>query len=470
MEMNINDMIGKIFKTQDGSSLRVISITGRDSVKALCTRCRQEDVYRASMLRNGNTKCCKKCEEIYKYKVEDTVGTFKIINRTVSIPHKYYALGIRALPINELSFGYKVQCTECGFKNNISAKNINKKCACQIKKEDTHFDMHGVSIQAQDFDRTGKKIIRRAYTKNLIDNSGIKQEDSGYDEFKGLINPKSVKEVYERATFPNLNLVGENWIIVTEFKVPSVTGSVLTEKVKIQCIKCGAVKEVSKSALNKLGTCDNCTKVEKDNNRMLLTNIDWIGKIKNNLKIIHVFEESNGVKYCNAECLLCHSIHKYALIVFLTQSRIVCSKCAKEQHEAICPACRKMHIRVSPFEMFVGKDKEAINFICEETGRDVPVEEVAMYQNALLEQDEYCKEYSGKLTLERDINMIEPFASMLKFKEHYIGTDGEKYNTYMCKKHHKMISLREDEAVQYQHEYCTDKRMMAIINKKKSKQ
>lgn len=468
-EMSINDMINRTFRTQDGTVLRVNSIAGKDSVNAMCSRCRQEDVYRASMLRNGQTRTCKRCEEIYKHNIGDIVGSYKIYQRLASVDQKYSMLTNKVLPLKDIRFYFGVECLDCGKKFRIAVDKINSKCSCKINSEENKFDMHGIKIEVPEIDRTGKKIVKKGFLQNSTNNSGINQPENGYNDFKGLVNPKSIKDSYKIATFPALKLIGENWININEFKSSSVTGAILTDKIRVQCVKCGFTKEVSRSSLKSLGKCDNCDRIAKDTNRMILTNIDWVGKIKNNLKIVSVFEESNGIKYCTAECLMCHSLHKFALIVFLTQSNIVCSNCAKEVHEVICPACRKMHIKVSPFDMFVGKDKEAIEFICNETGRNVPVEEVAMYQNALLEQDEYCKEYSGKLTLDKDINMVEPFASMLKFKEHYIGTDGEKYHTYMCKKHHKMISLRDDEAIQYQHEYCTDIRMMAYINRRKQK-
>ena len=245
----------------------------------------------------------------------------------------------------------------------------------------------------------------------------------------------------------------------------------ITYNIKAICSDCGRVVTGPFKNINDFdeqygnGNCERCSTLESSV-KNYINNNNWIGYIKNCRVIQSVFTE-NSIKKAETKCLLCGDIKVIPLTVFLNSNTAVCDNCRDNVVLMRCPSCNNLHdIKITLSELYSDNDnldKDILfsrKLLCPVTKKTNKLSQLKLYQEEQSRLDFLRSNYSELGDLYEVPGNPDLVMSTEKY---YTGTDGEKYNTCYCKKHNKFLTLKEDEAIVYDHLYCADTRMRGYM-------
>lgn len=423
---------GAVYQVK-AAKLLIVEDPVKNSVKCKCLYCGDVDTYKVSMLTNSEVHVCKNCQGNLK------IG--KIYGETIKLNEFVVIQG---------KVGAKLRCEKCD-KMFIHDVNI-------VKSKDYHCPICISNKQVQSV----KEDINVSKIKSKQPKLEEKKKKEKEDVLVGNIISAQIDEVRDFSSYKKKG----DFIEVGKYSRRSKTGMSVQPMVKAQCVKCGQITQFKESQFNENSKCEKCDKL-KDSNKNILNNINWIGYIKNNMEVIGVIKDTDGVLKAKIKCLICESESIIPLVSFIYEKEIVCNNCADAKLNMICPLCKKPHINITPRNLY--KIREETTYLaCNNKKDKVALTEVAMQHEMQVKLDSIRKRYKG-YTLEQRFEGRGEIATILKFKEGYIGTNGEEYNTCMCLEHNKMMVLNDNEIMQYKHEYCADTRMIPYNPKKRPK-
>lgn len=401
----------------------------KNSVKCRCLYCGDIDTYKVSMLTNSEVHVCKKCQGNLK------IG--KIYGETIKL-NEFVVLQGRV--------GAKLRCESC---NRMFIHDVNL-----VKSKDYHCPICSPNKQ-KEFKDTPKIKPKQ---QKVIENKRKEKSST-------LVGNIISAQIDEAKDFSCYKKKGD-FIEVGKYTRRSKTGMSVQPMIKAQCVKCGQITQFKENNFNENSKCEKCDKL-KESNKNILNNINWIGYTKNNMEVIEVVKDTDGVLKVKTKCLICESENVMPLVSFIYEKEIVCNNCADAKLNMICPLCKKPHISITPRNLYRVRE-ETTYLACNNKKDKVPLTEIAMQHEMQVKLDTIRKKYKG-YTLEQRFEGRGEIATILKFKEGYIGTNGEEYNTCMCLEHNKMMVLNDNEIMQYKHEYCADTRMIPYNPKKRPK-
>lgn len=409
----------------------------KNSVKCRCLYCGDIDTYKVSMLSNGEVHVCKNCQG--NLKIGKTYGETMKLNEFVVAQGKV---------------GAKMRCESC---NKLFIHSMDL-----VKSKGYHCPVCGLSKVKDGADKVKKSQSNKTEGDFPKIKPRQKKKAENQDILVGNITSVQTAELRDLSTYKKKG----DFIEVDRFMRRSKTGASVQPMVKAQCVKCGQITQFRESQFNEKSKCEKCNKL-KDGNKNILNNINWIGYTKNNMEIIGVIKDTDGVLKAKTKCLICESENVIPLVSFIYEKEIICNNCADAKLNMICPLCKKPHINITPRNLY--RIREETTYIACDNKRDrVPLTEIAMQHEMQVKLDTIRKRYKG-YTLEQRFEGRGEIASILKFEEGYTGTDEQEYHTCMCLEHNKMMVLTDNEIMQYKHEYCAETRMIPYNPKKRPK-
>ena len=429
-----------------------------NSVECKCNICGKVDTYKVSMLKNREVVICKSCkgnielDKVYNGHLK-AVG-YAVYNKVIVFVVECINCNKKFFFTKEKLLDKKTCCVKCGTKNNI-ATDIEAKP--EVKKEVKRIMPRSVARLRKEQEENEKKL------KESKISGAIMRAESAPD-------PLAYKSAYD--------MKGSFLIRKTANRV-SATGARSTEQFTATCMKCGASFKKTKAELNRMNYC--CTECESRtrDGRNIFKNINWVGFVKNNLEVVSTVVNSEGGVTCKLKCLTCakhvddikHAmIDNIPLVTLLDEkSEFICPFCADTILKVLCPLCGEAHIKTTTHKMYCNRDTN-IGYKCTKIDKVVSREQILIYHETLASLDNLTSKYTNNYTLDCRIEGRGGFATILKFKEGYTGTDGNMYHTCMCAEHHKLLVLNDEEIRTYRHEYCADTRMMPYNPKIKPKE
>ena len=242
---------------------------------------------------------------------------------------------------------------------------------------------------------------------------------------------------------------------------PSRTGRSVSEYIRGQCTHCGGTTTESENYFKKHEyKCQKCNKINSDK-RNIIENTNWVGYVRHNIEILKTKKDSNGVLMADTKCLACGHEMTIPVVTIFSEPALTCIKCGDTPIVVECPICNKNHIKTTLRRLYsarINEDKASkIGTMCGNT--IVEYSEILLQHETAMGLERVRKKYKG-YTLDERIPGHDETPVIFKFKEGYIGTDGERYSTCMCEVHNKLMVLTDDEIRTYKHEYCADTRMM----------
>lgn len=409
---------GQIFKSRYGTIFTVVTNSTKTKVTCKCDCCGRNSEYSVDEMRQNKSICnicmqdMKKQEDIFNLsglKVGDSIGTYEITHTGIKSKHE---------PI----FNIKIKCNKCKDEldinviqlSNLMGGKYKPKCKCskQLKKQ--------IGLIAELEDIPSKS------------NRGRYRNIEGW-EFWGVETTNSNRLKY-----------------------------------KYMCLKCGKIEYLSEKAYNTLSDkleCNNCKSIPSKS--IILNTIDWVGHIKNGLRIEKVYTDDNGIKMATVVCLICSESYDIALATIVNSQDIVCKKCGKRKMMLKCPKCGQNHIQHTLSSLY--SITEQSQMICTNTGKTYDKMELITEHEFLLDRDFLRSKYINQFDFESMRPARGPLAKMIKFKQGYVGTDGKYYTACMCAEHNKLLTLTDEEFNSYQHEFCHESRMISIKPKYKLK-
>lgn len=229
-----------------------------------------------------------------------------------------------------------------------------------------------------------------------------------------------------------------------------------------QCQTCFTTKMMRDKELWDFdGKCERCEQL-REAKSVPLTSMDWVGYTTNCRRIQKVFVRDN-IKMASVQCLICGEIEEIALSTVITDSSMICKKCGSNKIMLSCPICGKPHIATTVKALYANSlNQTEIKCI---SSNEVVDREDLLYEHEFRIEMAYIKSrYKDKFKFKRRIKGDGTKASLIIFNEGYTGMDNKQYNSCMCTKHNRFLNLTDEEAENYQHEFCMDLRMQ-VYNK-----
>lgn len=405
-----------------GARLTVIDEPTKNSIKCRCNICGAEDTYKVSDLKEGKVLACKTCKQ------------------GINIGDIFDTLTVKGFLVYDGKLRASVHCSVCdkdlaheiglikskGYKCPICAKSksaVAKKTAASVV------------IKATDKSKNAPKNIIGSVV-GFNEEPQMKMIDPG---FRG------------------------DFIFNGTVSKPSKTGDKVYKLLRGQCVRCGATTTESENYfINHEYKCQKCNKINSDR-RNIIENTNWVGYVRHNVEIVRTRRNSNGIIEADTKCLACGDEATMPVVTIFSDPDFVCKKCGDTNVTFQCPLCGKNHIKSTLRNMYKarledGNDKTRLTgATC--GNRIISYSEVLLQHETLTGLDRVRKKYKG-YTLDERLQGHDEVPTIFKFKEGYIGTDGERYHTCMCEVHNKLMVLTDEEIRSYRHEYCADTRMM----------
>ena len=424
-----------------------------NSVECICNICGAVETYKVSMLKNQEVKACKKC------KGNTEIG--KIVNNAIKIEDYTIHNGI---------FKFIVSCVDCNRKFYFTKEQVmNKNCICPKCKNGKVDEKQKVALKeskdAPKADREVKKLMPRSQAKALKEQGKI---------MGAFIDAEGTNDTFV-LTIDNCR---GSFLLKPTTGRTSKTGKCTIPQKLATCLKCGASYKKTDAELDRMNyQCKECESRTKDG-RNIFKNINWVGYIKHNLEVISTVINSEGGVTCEVKCLTCEklaktdkekTIYRIPLVSLLSEdSEFICPACSDVHLRVLCPECGIPHIKTTTYRLYCNKEQN-ISYMCDKTNTLVSREKLLMYHDTLTTLDRLNSKFTSNYNLDCKVDGRDGFATVLKFKESYTGTDGQEYFSCMCTEHHKLLVLNSDEIRTYKHEYCADTRMMPYNPKIKPK-
>lgn len=447
---------GQVYTNGNAVKLVAIGEPVKNSIECKCLICGETNSYKISDLKNNNILACKSCKA--GLKIGDTINTLEITGYTT---------------VNG-KFSCRCTCKNCGKEFALQPAVLKQKgFKCRVCNKTTQPSIsQNISNElSKPFELGSSPMIRpRAIARPAIKPVEVKQEP--------VEEPKSSKKLPKNIV-GNLNsfeskpkalmrygTIGD-FIFVDKEQRATKTGMRVNELLKGQCINCGCSTLKSEKDFKKDEyKCKKCEKIKGDK-RNIIRNGNWVGYTKHNIEVVRTTVDSNGTVIADTKCLACGYEMTLPIVALLTEPDITCLNCGDTKIKMECPLCHKPHITTTLRNLY--KVSSSVRYApCPNKNEEVPYSEIVLEHESKTRLENIRKKYKGYTLAER-IPAHEQVPELFKFQEGYIGTDGEKYSTCMCSVHNKLMVLRDDEILTYNHEFCADPRMLPYNPKIKPK-
>ena len=485
----------------NAACLSIESSGKTNDVECKCLLCGEVNSYKKSDLTQGKLLICKSCkqsielgEKIPKsdliaiaYRRPDCVDITKDSNRDADLNSFYnyrsspqelklvcqctknssHISVYNLLHVNQgIRAGISIPCDICD-KEKQEVKN--EKARKRIEEHNKEADIplqHGVNPYVSESRRLG--AISNKEQSNNEEPLRNNQPVAGSYKIGDLLGKWMITGIVENYVETNVNKFGK------------VSGKI--EKfVALSCIDCGFTRNIRlKTFLDnvqeiKETECSICKKTKKANNKdiNILNNLDYIGTIKNEFIIDDVSKD--GI--VKAHCLVCERYNKgkpkkyikMPLYEWEFTSTFRCTNCFNQKINVVCPVCGQPHFSITRDRLYNFSYTNTIIGKCkalDKDGKAVSCKELAMYHNELQEMQVAKSIYNDKFTPDK-IRESKGGAKLMLFNDSYIGTDEQIYQSCLCLKHNKLLSLTYNEIDNYKHEFCSNPLMTAYSNSKK---
>lgn len=420
-------MADKIYYTgkaynKAGASLTVIEEPVKNSIKCKCNICGTVDTYKVSDLKAGNVLACKSCRQ------------------GVNIGDKFDTLEVKDFIIHDRKLKAAMYCSGCNKKFIHDIRIITSKgykCPVCAKTKAIAVPIKGGSTPVTAKSSNNEK----ATPKNLL---GTIVSFDETPQMK-IVNPGFRGDFIFNGTVLKL----------------SKTGGRVSEHLRGQCVHCGGTTTESENYFIKHEyKCQKCNKINSDK-RNIIENTNWVGYARHNIEIVKTKKDSNGVVMAETRCLACGHKMEVPVVTIFSDPELTCIQCGDTNITVECPLCHKNHIKTTLRKMYTARTNTNTSVKQGVTcGKNiVEYSEILLQHETAMGLERVRKKYKG-YTLDERIPGHDETPTIFKFKEGYIGTDGEQYHTCMCEVHNKLMVLTDDEIRSYKHEYCADTRMM----------
>ena len=407
--------------SNDGARLIVVDEPVKNSIKCKCALCGAVDTYRLSDLRENKVVACKACKQ--GIEIGDNVGGLEVQKFTVH-DNKLKAI---------------MHCSSCN-KNLIHEIGLIKskgyRCPVCIKV---------------------KKVM--PVTTKMVPTAKAKKEAAKKNLLGNIVSFDGTPSI----DFSKYGMRGD-FIFTGRLTRASKDGATVREVLRGQCTHCGGTTTESENYFVKHEyKCQKCSKINKDR-RNIIENTNWVGYVRHNIEITKTKKDSNGVLIADTRCLACGHEMTIPVVTIFSEPALTCINCGDTPIVVECPLCHKSHIKTTLRKLYdrreAGKSDSSLTKQGVFCGKEVvEYSEILLQHETVMGLERIRKKYKG-YTLDERIPGHDETPVIFKFKEGYIGTDGERYHTCMCEVHNKMMVLTDDEIRTYKHEYCADTRMM----------
>lgn len=414
-----------------------------DKVVCLCHFCNKESTYLKEDWINDSITECIQCKKLrnkgmavhkrLKLRSNEQIGSLAL-EKIVSSVNKVEAV---------------MKCSNCRREVSVSLVDIEKEVNAYAKDN---------NIQGEE---TGGKLSNNqihSILKNLQFCDCMRMDKLKEDI--GLIH--SVNKSDMPRFRPKANREIKGWLYLGG----KVIGAKTTLQV-YQCQSCFTTKMLRDKELYTFdGKCERCEEL-KQSQSIPLTQMDWVGYTSNCMRVQKIYMK-DGIKMASVQCLICGSTEEIALSTFITDSSLLCSKCGTNKIILRCPICNQPHINTTLKALYSNSLNQTV-IKCSNTGEEIDKEDLVCEHEFKLEMAYIKSRYKNIYKFNHRIKGDNNKASLIVFEEGYTGTDGKSYNNCMCTKHNKFLNLTNEEAENYQHEFCIDLRMVAYNIKGKLK-
>lgn len=481
------------------AALKILTSGRTNDVECQCLLCGGTDTYKKSDLTSGKLLICKKC----KGKVE--------LNK--DIPNSdLIAVAYKRLLGTQVVEGSNISGDDIDFFN-YGCGDPRPKVVCQCKKNKQHrVDYYlyqvnaaidaGISIPCSQCEEEKKQLkIQKEQAKIEKNNDKASIKHYGANPFTkeskrtGALTLETDANIQDKPArsnkLANGFMIGDlinNWIVSNienesrETSISERTGNVRTTidtNIYLTCIKCGYTIKINANKATRedisLRKCKSCLyNSNKANDINIFNNVDYVGTVKNDLIVDSVHTDKNGVKYVKAHCMICakhfkdkkKQIFKIPLYEWEFTSTFRCPNCCNEKINVICPSCGKPHFKITRNNLYNESANRSTFGRCPFDNKNISLAELALYHREL-RNIQSCKDiYDDNFETDRTRESSK-HVKLLMFKDKYTGTDNQEYFSCLCIKHHKLLSLTNNEIIEYNHEYCSNPLMTAYSSSKK---
>ena len=485
-----------IEKLRENTNFKTIEKSKNNNIEdcyAVCKDCGYKSIYKRSYILDGGT--CKACKNSVK------IGARVIVKKDVDRNLKYALSDRGRQHLKDINNTFILAVSEKfkyeKIRNDRGQYKLNLRCKCNNCNVVSDYELDSLGdipldikkCQVCDFDiplgsligssRDKMEVIgfefdnnRRTYVKLRCVTCGVEKKirKSDVKNFEGCdlcIAQRKYNISSDSKIVGNIHKITRSSKLDSKFKqigqyilYNEVSNKGITST-KARCCQCGFNDDGdfdSKELLvsHYLNTpCKKCDYLMKET-KNYINNNNWVGYIKNS-HIIKDIIDNGDYKAARIECLLCHKETTVPLTVFISSERFVCDSCLDTEVILRCPVCKGIHSDNITLRQLYSQDETYIT--CPVKNEKVPVSKFRLAHETQSKLDYFFDNYDLG-----EVDEVPGNSDLIKSKDKfYIGTDGEKYYTCYCKKHNKLITLREDEMMTYDHSFCADTRMFGYL-------
>lgn len=476
----------KVSIPKENDSYKNISDAGMNKVYATCKNCGYTGTFSTKHVIDEES--CPACRFIEKgFTVCQEPMNKKILARN------YNDTGKNIILKNKSKFSLTVSDMKNVAKQYKMSRKSSALCTCNTCNQSDTYDI--VSISGEDALKQTCKVCGYKYILGTVYDEDLRTHSSLFisdiSRFKerpyatlkctkcgsevktplssvDIVAPNGCESCKIRARYKITNAkfgtifdiddeTSTDYQLVGTYMVLSNTAADNKRRIVAQCTECGNIidaefKDFDDFISTVEAGCKQCNSFAKQT-KNYINNNNWVGYIKHCKKTTDVIDRGN-VKIAVTKCLMCGKVKEIPLTTFVLASKIVCDSCIDKKVVIKCPICNGIHNIELTVRDIYDTDKQAI---CPAKQQRFSMSRCRLAHEHQCKLD-YLVQNFPDFDDYTEINGLIKSNSMF-----YKGTDGNKYNTCYCPEHNKMLTLRDDEILEYQHQFCADSRMYGYM-------